>query len=344
MSETDNAADAIHVALAIYDPKGTYSRHSGVVMTSIFERTKSPVCVHILHDRTMTERNRALLKETAETFGQGIAFHDVSPHIEQVGNEAIRRAEKHQHSIGALFRLLIPELLPSKIEKVIYLDSDILVNMNIQELWDISLENYSLAGVLDHPINKPYRRFSYRTFGMKLMGCDRKHYINSGVLSMNLPKVRKKFKLSQQGVSWYKRYAHCSDLVDQDLINSCFRGDIKIIDSKFNNCYVHDGDISNSILHAIGIKPWNGLNGSDLERMYWKTYFKTPWGKLSPDAVADLMFDVMRNSPFTHRRTSQCYKKMFFRLRKDVFLEGYAAFLWLLLKDVCYRVRNSVRG
>ena len=41
--------EPVHVALAVYDPTGTYSQHAGVVMTSIFENTKSPVVVHVLH-------------------------------------------------------------------------------------------------------------------------------------------------------------------------------------------------------------------------------------------------------------------------------------------------------
>ncbi|MDR1741233.1 MAG: hypothetical protein LBR38_05225 [Synergistaceae bacterium] len=41
-----NQNDVIHVALAVYDPKGTYSMHAGVVMVSIFENAKSRVLVH----------------------------------------------------------------------------------------------------------------------------------------------------------------------------------------------------------------------------------------------------------------------------------------------------------
>ena len=40
-------AETIHVALAVYDPKGTYSRHTGVVMASIFKNTDGPVRIHI---------------------------------------------------------------------------------------------------------------------------------------------------------------------------------------------------------------------------------------------------------------------------------------------------------
>jgi hypothetical protein len=62
--------EPVHVALSIHDPDGGYSRHSGVVMASIFERTESPVCVHILHDETMTEKNRSFLREVSEVSAQ----------------------------------------------------------------------------------------------------------------------------------------------------------------------------------------------------------------------------------------------------------------------------------
>jgi lipopolysaccharide biosynthesis glycosyltransferase len=333
--------DTIHVVLAIYDPKGTYSRHSGVVMFSLFERTKSRVCVHVLHDQTLTEQNRAFLRETAEMFGQEAAFHDVSSHLDRMGSDAVQFAQK-VNSIGALFRLLIPDAL-SSLEKVIYLDSDVVVNMDIQDLWDVPLEGYSLGGALDRPLSKPYGYFSPNAFRLRRMGCDRKMYINSGVLLMDLSRIRKKYELIPQSVSWLERHKHYSNLVDQHLINSCFRGDIKIIDSRFNNCHAHD-DGSNSILHAISVpKPWNGPKGTTLDRLYWKTYFKTPWGRLTPDETADLMLDVIRNSPLTHQKASQCYKKIGFRLRRDLLGREYFVLLWSLLKNGCFRAARHVR-
>ncbi|MDR1649041.1 MAG: glycosyltransferase family 8 protein [Synergistaceae bacterium] len=338
LPETSEAKDLIHVALAIYDPKGTYARHTGVVMTSMFEHTTSSVCVHILHDQTLTERNRSFLNETAELFGQQAAFHDVSSHIERAGSEAVRRARIHANSLGALFRLLIPEIL--LLDKVIYLDSDVIVNTDIRDLWNIGVEGYSFAGALDRPISSRYRRFSFNAFRLRLLKCDCKKYVNSGVLYMNLPRIREKFQLSRQGASWYKRYAHCSSLVDQDLINSYFCGDIKIIDSRFNNCYAQDGDISNAILHAIGAaKPWNGLKGSALDRLYWKTYLKTPWGRLAPDEIADLLIDVIRDSPYTHRHTVLCYRKIFSRVWKDFICNGIVKIVLLFLKDLYHRAK-----
>jgi lipopolysaccharide biosynthesis glycosyltransferase len=184
--------DIIHVVLAVYDPKGTYSRHAGVVMASLFDNTKGSVLVHILHDETLMERNRSFLTETAESFRQSVEFHNVSTLVQQLRDKTIRAAQESICSVGMLFRLAIPDIL--SLNKVIYLDCDVVVNMDIRKLWDIPVEGYSFAGVLDVPCAS----FSPAAYKMRLIGCDRRTYINSGVLLMNLPRIREKYQQIQK--------------------------------------------------------------------------------------------------------------------------------------------------
>jgi lipopolysaccharide biosynthesis glycosyltransferase len=331
--------ETIHVALAIHDPNGGYSRHSGVVMVSIFERTASPVCVHILHDETMTEVNRSFLTEVADASAQRIEFHDISRAVERIGSDAIRLA-KERLSAGALFCLLIPEVITT--ERVIYLDSDIVVNMDIRQLWDIPLGEKSVAGALDRGNLMSYGRFSSFALESALMGFDRGAYINGGVLLLNIAQIRERYDLIPQSMEWYGRHSHRTRHVNQDLINSCFRGDIKVIDSKFNNCHPHDKDVSDAILHAVGPrKPWNGPKFKALDRFYWKTFLKTPWGKLEPDQVADLLFDVLERSPMTHAHTAQCYKKIFWRIYKDVVNNEMTKIISILCKELKYSLTNT---
>ena len=337
MSAKEKTETPIHVTLGFHDSKGTYSQYAGVVMASIFERTKSPVCVHILHDKTLTERNRSLLIETAESYGQNVSFHDVCAYIERLGDETTRDFQRNG-DIGALFRLAIPETLP--LDKVIYLDCDVVVNMDIRELWDISVEDCSCAGVLESPRG----RFSATSIRMRLMGCDPKKYINSGVLLMNIPRMKEKFDVRQVSL-WFARYRYCRKYRDQDLINSCFSGDIKLLEVRFNNHYVnrnegYRGDINDpyvvdSILHASTKKPWASPKGSAVDRLYWRAFLKTPWGRLPPEELVDMIIDIFQKSPFTHRRTSQCYGKIARSLREE-FLENYVFIMAGLLGKYLY--------
>jgi lipopolysaccharide biosynthesis glycosyltransferase len=284
----------------------------------------------------MTDQNRSLLSETADIFGQRAEFHDVSLLVERMGDGAVRVA-KETGSIGMLFRLLIQDAL--ELDKVIYLDCDVVVNMDIRELWDVPLDGVSIAAALDRGRLKPYRRFSATALRFTCLRCDRKKYINSGVLLMNLSRIRDKYDLIPQSIAWFNRCGHCVENVDQDFINSCFRGDIKIIDCKFNNCHLHDGDISGSILHAIGApKPWNGPKCTALDRLYWRTFLKTPWGKLAPEEIVDMMLDVVKDSPLTHSHASQCYRKVFSRLYSDVIRGEILKMLIILCKELRHRI------
>jgi lipopolysaccharide biosynthesis glycosyltransferase len=303
-------------------------------MVSIFERTQSAVCVHILHDDTLSPDNRAMFIETAEIFGQKIEFHDVSPSIEKLGDSAPRMTKKKHQSIGALFRIMIPELVAS--DKVIYLDKDIVVNMDIKQLWDVPIENFSIAGVYDI-----FRKFSPARLAMRLLGCDPNKYVNAGVLVMNLSRIRDRYNLLEEANKWFKKWEYCSPFLDQDFINARFRGDIIRIGDKFNSTR-RGGDITDRIIHTVGCsKPWNALEGSAVEKLYWKTYLKTAWGlRAGHEKTIDMILDTVRHSMWTHRHTSSCYRNIQSRLTKDFVMNDAARILVLLAKYLYCRVRT----
>jgi len=326
--------DIIHIVLAVYDPKGTYSQHAGVVMLSIFEHTDNLVCIHILHDETLTERNRSFLTETAENFAQKVEFHDVSTHVGRLGDEIIQHAQGTKYSVGMMFRLLIPEALP--LEKVIYLDCDIVVSMDIRELWDIPLDDFSIAGVRDVANESGLKLELSKFYRWKLIDCDPKTYINSGVMLMNLTRIRQKFGLTEQYPLWFNQYKHLAHTPDQDFINWRFLDDIKLIDNKFNNYCGRNVYPGGSIMHAIKIKPWKGIDNSDIDRLYWTSYLKTPWGRLAPEKVVDTLLSFVRDSPYMHRKTAQCFRRIYTGLRQDILKNTLFKIIWLWGKNSYY--------
>jgi lipopolysaccharide biosynthesis glycosyltransferase len=322
--------DTIHVVLGVHDPGGTYSRHAGVVMASIFERTRSAVLVHILHDDTLSSDNRAMLAETADIFGQKVEFHDVSPSVGKFGDPALRMVRKSTTTItvGALFRLMIPELVAA--DKVIYLDTDIVVNLDIKQLWDIPLGDFPIAGVIEDTC----RKFSPAWLSMRLLGCDPNEYLNSGVLVMNLRSIRSKCNLPEEMNEWFKKRGYCSSMLDQDFINARFRGDMAHLDGKFN-CGWRQCDMTDKILHFTGpSKPWNSPEGLPMESLYWKSYLKTAWAARAGahEKVIDMMLDTVRSSRWTHRHTVSCYRHILNRLRKDILMNDAVRIAALLAK------------
>lgn len=135
--------------------------------------------------------------------------------------------ETGAYSLACYLRLLTPALLPD-IDKALYLDCDLIVNGDIQELYDINLEGYAVAAVhdatLSYGIVKDYLGYDYWRDG----------YFNSGVLLMNLKFWREK-GLQSKLVSYLN--SHHVALPDQDALNIVLHGSVKWLHPKWN-CHV----------------------------------------------------------------------------------------------------------
>ena len=66
-------------------------------------------------------------------------------------------------TLSAYYRLFLSELLPSTLDKVLYLDADIIINGSIRELWETNLSNYAVGVVpdMDEANLSIYRRLRY---------------------------------------------------------------------------------------------------------------------------------------------------------------------------------------
>lgn len=137
-------------------------------------------------------------------------------------------------------------------EKILYLDTDVVCLKDPSEFYDINMERFEMAGVLDR-----YGSHIYRVPFAK------KHYINSGVLLMNLSKIRET-GLFERARKACKKYPMI--MPDQSALNFCSKYK-KIVPTKFNNQKEITKDtvfrhFSNTFqffpyFKVIRIKPWD---------------------------------------------------------------------------------------
>lgn len=99
-----------------------------------------------------------------------------------VDEEKYKRYPSFQWTYQTYFRLDIPYLLP-KLNKVLYLDPDIVVNWDISEFYSLNIYNYAIATPIEHMADFMYK------FLFKIPSSD--WYFNWGVLLMNLDFFRK---------------------------------------------------------------------------------------------------------------------------------------------------------
>ncbi len=109
--------------------------------------------------------------------------------------------------------------------RILYLDVDALVIDNIQDLWNLDMENYYVAGAIDSGMMKDgliYMKFIESNVP----------YINSGVLLMNLDLIRKDH-IDDKWLSMIN--SERLMYPDQDVINALCKDHIYIISEEYNS-------------------------------------------------------------------------------------------------------------
>jgi lipopolysaccharide biosynthesis glycosyltransferase len=177
-------------------------------------------------------------------------------------------------SIEITYRLMATEVLPNHMKRIIWLDSDIVINHSIEKLYyaDMSTEYISAC-----PGRGLIEKHNER------LGLEKKHvYFNTGVVVMNLELMRKE-NLIERYVDIVNTYGDRLTFLDQDIMNIAFHGtDIKYFDNAVYNCQIgrdfyieteqFDDFLENCcIMHfAASAKPWNNTYRNGLENYYWK--------------------------------------------------------------------------
>lgn len=256
----DDLYDVIHVALAFHDLNGNYAMNAGVTLTSLFANTKNSVSVHILRDQTLTAENQKNLEMIAAQFGQKIQFVDIKL-PEDLENICTKNIVAHSLTRGVFYRLLLPEKL-SQLKKIIYLDCDVIIDMDIQELWDLNLEGKPFAA-----------RFDWQR--------EDERYFNSGVMILSLDELRENYSIINNVVEFFDLYPN-SIYPDQDFLNWLAKGNFLPIESRFNVLVnvesIEKFQSGHRILHFAGTKPWNDFKES-CGFEYWKYLLITPWAE-----------------------------------------------------------------
>ena len=170
-------------------------------------------------------------------------------------------------SIATYFRMFIPVIL-SKYEKVLVLDTDIVVNEDIANCYNQDLGEYNIGSSLDFPNNSEDTHKYLERIGVK----NPKQYMNVGVLLYSISNLNKE-NFTTNLINKLKE-VKTPRILDQDIINTLYSHKYKILSFKWNFLVygIHNSryvitqdrieDVRNtytcaSIVHyAAGSKPW----------------------------------------------------------------------------------------
>ncbi|HEM6156844.1 TPA: SP_1767 family glycosyltransferase [Streptococcus suis] len=185
-----------------------YAQYLGATILSILaHHPKEEVRVHILY------------KEIAQSILQ-----DLDNLAQQTPN-----LELHFHLLEdqQFSRFLLPELL-ADLDRILYLDVDILVHGNLMELFQTDLEEYELGAIVEADI------FKYYQWYLDSLGFGPNDaYFSSGVLLMDLDKMRQNGTTNQL-IAIALEKAQDYNFPDQDILNLYYKGNFKQLSPAYN--------------------------------------------------------------------------------------------------------------
>jgi lipopolysaccharide biosynthesis glycosyltransferase len=273
--------EQIHI-VAVADDR--YAQHIGVCFTSLLvhKSLDRNISLNVI-DGGISSLNKQLLQITMDKFSAKINFLQINTDIyrDMVVNHNITNA--------AYYRISIPDLFEGTgVEKLLYIDCDLIIKDDISLLWDIPMFDYTIAAVSD--IGGLFRLKDLNIPSTS-------DYFNSGVMMINLTRWRKegvtKAVLNYLFENREKIHYH-----DQDGLNAILYNQWLSLSPKWNmqnNMLERNSSTSfseevlkeaarrPSIIHFTGpSKPWHYDNVHPYKNEYYRYLSMTVWNSYKP--------------------------------------------------------------
>lgn len=231
--------EKIAICLVLNEP---FALFASVTLQSIldFSTQENNYDIFICTDKEFSENTKLMLEgQIQKKSNVSLRFINLPDYF------AIQDSKNQNVTYPAIVfgRLFLPNIL-SSFEKIIYLDSDIIVNTDISSFYKIELGNKCIAAVNDLVMLawlKDENHWAYKEIKNKVKIQDTKNYINSGFIIFNVEKYNN-FITPERIITFEKQ--HYLKWPDQDLINIMFNGEILYLDQESNVLVALRDDIS----------------------------------------------------------------------------------------------------
>ena len=181
----------------------------------------------VLH-QDLNDANISKLK-SLETENFRIELTPMKANFESLDDRMSNRLRCDYFTLTIYFRLFIPAMFP-QYDKGIYIDSDVVLTDDIAKLYDIDIGDNFIGACNDLSIADIPPLVAYTE---NAVGVNKQEYINSGVLLMNLKKMRE-CDLEGHFLNLLNTYHFDSIAPDQDYLNAMCNGKIYYLDESWD--------------------------------------------------------------------------------------------------------------
>lgn len=258
-----------------------YAPYLSVTLKTILDNLSSDydVAFHIIDDH--------ITSESKEKLEKSISNHTATIDYLEVDSELYANVMESDHiTQTAYYRISLPDLLEDKhYEKVLYIDSDVLVLDDVSKLYETDIGDKVVGAVID-----PGQAVVHPRLGIETED----YYFNSGLLLMNLTNWRKA-KITEKTLTFLEEQTDKIIYHDQDALNGTLYEKWYALHPKWNaqtslvferhqppNDYYaktyKEAVNQPSIVHFTGHdKPWNSDEYHPYTKKYLEELKKTPF-------------------------------------------------------------------
>ena len=248
------------------------------LLYSIFKNNKKEHITIWLCYSDLTENEILILKKFITGFGGNLQ-------LLYIGEELYRNLNTDYYAKEVYFRILAIELLPKEMDKILYLDVDMIVKGSLEALYHTDVSRFAFAACED--IYSKLIGTDYDDRKEKLKIPKEFCYINSGMILFNLRYFRETDavrKLIDHIQNRMKDHA----FPDQDALNVLFYPDILYVPWELYNCppmmYVYQGKgEARQLMNYVDIDKMDVILIDDVLEIYRKAVIihfagtRRPW-------------------------------------------------------------------
>lgn len=282
--------DTVNIVLAT---DNNYAPHCAATMASILKNSDSKTKIQFfILDGGINDISKSKIEKLKQLKDFSITYYDMLKY-----DWSKFPLNRKYISIATYYRLLIAELLPKEVKKIIYLDCDIIVPANIREFWDYDIEKYSAGAIEDITGIKEAKK----------LGFIKNKYFNAGVLLLNVEKLRNQ-NFFKTCMNYFCENQKIITLQDQDILNGVWQDDVLFLPLNWNvNTRVYSRN--NSKEHHLYTEEdeWNARYFPKI--IHYSDKFK-PWTRQCMHALKEEYYKYLKLTDFKKERRSYLFNKL----------------------------------
>ena len=259
-----------------------YLRYTYVMLKSLYMNNENlDIHVYILQN-DLTDSDKNHLNELTKQYNYSINYIFIDKSLFPTSLPTTT-----SWSLETYYRLTLLDLLPDNIDRLLYLDVDMIINKSIRELYFTPFDGKLFCACEDMTVANGFDDTDKRRELFKNILSDNSKYFNAGMMLWNIKELRKHYSFKSY-IDLAQKLNFKLTAPDQDLLNYMHAGQIKYLDEYqydlftkliYNHGFHYD-DIraSVTIAHFAGTKPWEGQYVHyDIEQLWWDYAKLTPF-------------------------------------------------------------------